>query len=274
MSDTKELATENTQNTVFEPVSSDVEKLEITIRNDTNEVILRNPKDGRVVRLQAELAEAIKERIEEEEEEEDKPLTPEEFEEALRKIDALGFKFTAELFPSIVSKDETANEIVSDELEELEEKYPTLLRELGIVIYNVLTDESRVGIDSIGGLESFEKKAQIVRQVVITDDFRKEFFFKNSLKVPYLESIDWEVILKTHERGVNGIVNVPYALLMLTFHNTNPRVGRLDIHKNITTAVNLAIIEKMLATLTKVKVSLEASEKMRDILNNDKSLTE
>lgn len=110
--------------------------------------------------------------------------------------------------------------------------------------------------------------------MVLTDEYRADFFFKHALKVPFFESIDWEVILKTHEKGVKGSVSVPYALLMLTFHNTNPRLGELDVHQNITVAVNRDLIDKMLATLTEVRTALEESYKMRDILRNTKSLAE
>jgi len=244
------------------------ETLEITLKKDSNEAVLKSSKDKRVVILKGDpsdtpavLAEAIKELTEEEE---DAPLTPEDFEEALKKVDALGYTFTAELFPSIVPKDKTTSLISNDEFKELEEKYPTLPRELGIIVYSILTD----GTALIGGIEGFEKKSDIVNKIILTDDFRAEFYFNHALKVPYLENIDWEVILKTHEHGVKGVVNVPYALLMLTFHNTNPRIGKLDIHKNITVAVNKLLIDKILATLTDVRISLEESEKMRDILNN------
>ena len=108
----------------------------------------------------------------------------------------------------------------------------------------------------------------------MTDEYRADFFFKHALKVPYFESIDWEVILKTHEKGVNGVVSIPYALLMLTFHNTNPKVGQLDAHQNFTVAVNRDLIDKMLATFTEVRAALEESYKMRDILSKTKSLTE
>lgn len=260
---------------LLEQLASD-ETLEITIRKGTNEVILRNPKDNRIVKLKANFEEAIEEKIEEfeDDDEDTPPLTPEEFEDGLRRLDALGLTFSVDLFPSIVAKNESSSDLINaNEFESLQEKYPALPREVGFVAHNTLTGRDDA-LELLGGKESFEKKSQIVKELVLTDEYKSDFFFKHALKVPYLESIDWEVILKTHEKGVNGVVSVPYALLMLTFHNTNPRVGQLDMHQNITTAVNLDLIDKTLATFTKIRTALEESHKIRDILSKTKSVTE
>lgn len=260
---------------LLEQLASD-ETLEITIRKGTNEVILRNPKDNRIVKLKANFEDAIEEKLEEfEDEDEDiPPLTLEEFEDGLRRIDGLGLTFSVDLFPSIVAKNEASPELInSNEFESLQEQYPTLPREVGFVAHNTLTGR-KDALELLGGIESFEKKSEIVRELVLTDEYKADFFFMHALKVPYFESIDWEVILKTHEKGVEGVVSVPYALLMLTFHNTNPRVGQLDVHQNITAAVNLDLIDKLLATFTKIRTALEESHKMRDILSKSKSLTE
>lgn len=260
---------------LLEQLASD-ETLEITIRKGTNEVILRNPKDNRIVKLKANFEDAIEEKLGEfEDEDEDiPPLTPEEFEDGLRRIDALGLTFSVDLFPSIVAKNEASPELInSNEFESLQEQYPTLPREVGFVAHNTLTGrEDALGL--LGGSESFEKKSQIVQELVLTDEYRADFFFKHALKVPYFESVDWEVVLKTHEKGVNGVVSIPYALLMLTFHNTNPRVGDLDVHQNITAAVNLDLIDKMLGTFTKIRAALLESYEIRDILSKTKSLKE
>lgn len=265
----------NNETELLEQLASD-ETLEITIRRGTNEVILRNPKDNRIVKLKANFEDAIEEKLEEfEDEDEDiPPLTIEEFEDGLRRLDALGLTFSVDLFPSIVAKNEYSPDLINaNEFESLQEKYPALPREVGFVAHNTLTGREDA-LDLLGGKESFEKKSKIVRELVLTDEYKADFFFKHALKVPYFESIDWEVILKTHEKGVNGVVGIPYALLMLTFHNTNPKVGQLDAHQNLTVAVNRDLIDKMLATFTEIRTALEESYKIRDILSKTKSLTE
>lgn len=265
----------NSESQLLEQLASD-ETLEITIRKATNEVILRNPKDNRIVKLKANFEDAIEEKLEEFEDEDENilPLTPEEFEDGVRKLDMLGLTFSVDLFPSIVAKNESSPELIdASEFESLQEKYPALPREVGFVAHNTLTGREDA-LDLLGGKENFEKKSKIIRELVLTDEYKADFFFKHALKVPYFESIDWEVILKTHEKGVNGVVSIPYALLMLTFHNTNPKVGQLDAHQNFTVAVNRDLIDKMLATFADVRAALEESYKMRDILTKRESLTE
>lgn len=256
---------------LFEQLSSD-ETLEITIKKATNEVILRNPKDNRIVKLKANFEEAIEEEFEDEDE--IPPLTPEEFEDGLRRIDALGITFSVDLFPSLVAKDESSSDLIdSEEFESIRNQYPTLPREVGFVAHNTLTGR-KDGLDLLGGTESFEKKSQLVKELVLTEEYQTEFFFAHALKVPYFESIDWEVVLKTRERGVEGAISIPYALLLLTFHNTNPKLGEIDKHQNVTVAVNRDLIDKILATLTEVRTALEESYKLRNILSEQNLLKE
>lgn len=249
------------------------ETLEITINKATKEAILRNPKDNRIIKLKANFSDAIEERLEEIEDDEDEilPLSPKDFEDGITRLNKLGLTFSVDLFPSIISKSEDL--IDASEFEDIRSDYPTLPREVGLVAHNTLTGTRR-GLELLGGLESFEEKSLIVKRLVLTTEYEADFFFKHALKIPYFESIDWEVILKTHENGVKGAVSVPYALLMLTFHNTNPKFGELDVHQNMTVAANRDLIDKMLATLTEVRAALEDSYKMRDILSNAKSLKE
>lgn len=249
------------------------ETLEIIINKTTKEATLRNLKDNRIIKLKASFTDAIEEKLEEIEDSEEEilPLTPAEFEEGIVRLKKLGLTFSVDLFPSIISKSEDL--IDADEFEKIRNEFPALPREVGLVAHNTLTGTQR-GLEMLGGLDNFEEKSRIVRKLVLTAEYEADFFFKHALKIPYFESIDWEVILKTHENGVKGVVSVPYALLMLTFHNTNPKFGDLDVHQNMTVAANRDLIDKMLATLTEVRAALEDSYKMRDILSKAKSLTE
>ena len=249
------------------------ETLEITINKVTNEVTLKTPKDNRIIKLKANFEDAIDEKLEEDEDE-IAPLTPEDFADGVRRLGALGLTFSVDLFPSVISKNESSSVLIdANEFKSIRDKYPNLPREVGLVSHNTLTG-AEVGLDLLGGSESFKRKSEIAKEFVITNDYRADFFFKHALKVPYFESIDWEVILKTHEKGVKEVVSIPYALLMLTFHNTNSRIGQLDRHQNVTVAVNRDLIDKMLATLTEVRAALEESHQMRDILHNTKTLME
>lgn len=270
MSETKKLTNENSKGELFEQVADD-ETLEIIVKKDSDEVILRNPNDNRIVKSKASFEDAIKERLEEED---DKPLTPEQFEDGLRRIDALGLTFTVDLYPSLVAKNESSSDLIDvDELEEIRKKYPTLPREVGFVAHSTLTGREDA-LELFGGSESFERKSQIVKEVVLTQEYKSDFFFQHALKVPFFEDIDWEVNFKTHEKGVRGVVYVPYALLMLTFHNPNPRIGHFDAHQNVTVAVNRDLLDTMLATLNDVRTALDESHKITELLKNTKSITE
>ncbi len=248
------------------------ETLEITINKATNEATLKNPKDNRIIKLKANFENAVEEI--EDDEDEVQPLTPGRFEDGIKRLDALGLTFSVDLFPSIKPKNDSSPDIIdAEEFEDIQDSYPILPREVGLVAHNTITGNSH-GLDLLGGREFFERKSEIVERLVLTSKYREDFFFQHALKVPYFESIDWEIILKTHENGVKNTVSVPYALLMLSFHNTNPKLGRLDVHQNITVAVNRGLLENLLATLTRAKIALEESEKMREVLSNVKSLKE
>lgn len=248
------------------------ETLEITINKATKEATLRNPKDNRIIKLKANFENAVEEI--EGEDDEIRPLTPAQFEDGIKRLDALGLTFSVDLFPSIKSKNESSPDIIdAEEFEDIQDSYPILPREVGLVAHNTITGNLH-GLDLLGGREFFESKSEIVQRLVLTDKYREDFFFQHALKVPYFESIDWEINLKTHENGVKNNVSVPYALLMLSFHNTNPKLGRLDVHQNITVAANRELLEKLLVSLTEAKIALDESEKLREMLTNIRTLKE
>jgi hypothetical protein len=225
-------------------------------KNDKN-------KDNHSLTIKTISAEVLDEYLSEHEVDE-KPLTPEEFEDGLRRFNALGLTFSTDLMPVIIPKDEKASELIDvTGLEKIEKDYPNLPVEVGLVAHNEITG-SRYGLEMLGGLEAFERKALIVNELVINDKYRSNFFFNYALKVPFLESIDWEVNFKTHERGVDGFVGTPYALLMMTLHNSNHKVQ--DKHQTITAAVNLELIDKALTALTEVRAALEESNRIREVV--------
>lgn len=135
------------------------ETLQITINRNTNEAILTNPKDNRIIKLKANFEDAIEEKLEEIEDDKDEipPLTPEQFEDGLTRLDALGLTFSVDLFPSIIPKNESSADIIdADEFENLQEEYPTLPREVGFVAHNIMTGATRA-LELLGGSSSFEK---------------------------------------------------------------------------------------------------------------------
>ena len=247
---------QNPETSLLSKLPSD-ETLEITILRETNEIVLRNPKDDKVVRFKANFEDKHPESAENENP--PTPLTSEEFMDGITRLTKLGFTLSPSFSPSVVRKTGGNESIDEVEFLKLQEDYPRLPFEAGLVIFNTLTGGDE-GIESLGGTKSLEKKSQTVRDFIIDDEFKAEFFFKHALKVPLLESVDWEVVIKTHERGVKEGISFPYALMMLTLHDTNSRAG--NEHQNIAVAVNRQLIDKLLGVLTDVRAALESSSKI------------
>jgi hypothetical protein len=239
------------------------ETYEVTVNKSKEELTIKDPSSGRVITIRA--------RVEEPEEDtaeiDIKPLPPDEFRSALEKMDALGLTWTADSVPRVIAKEDASDDaFLSEELEQLQEAYPLLPREVGTVVSHALTGMP-AHESIVGGKEYLEKKVAIVRELFITQDYRSDFFFKHALKIPYFESIDWEVIFKTHERNVSDMPGVAYALLMLSFHNPNPRVDRLGQHQEVTAAVDLKLVDKLIGILIDVRTALEDAKRLTGKLN-------
>ena len=249
-------------------LESSSETLQITVNRATNEAILQNPKDGRIIKLKADFVESLDEKLELEEKGDDsEPLSPEDFEKGINRLMELGLTFSVDLFPIITAKNEDSAEIFSsDKFEALQKEFPGLPREVGLTAHNTITGNSH-GLNILGGKESYEKKSKIVRELVINSEYKEKFFFQHALKVPYIDTIDWEIVLKMQERGVKDSLSIPYALLMFTLHNPNPRHGQLDAYQNFTAAVNLDLIDKTLATFTEIRAALTKSYKIQENIN-------
>ncbi|MGI8654293.1 MAG: hypothetical protein ACR2LC_03635 [Pyrinomonadaceae bacterium] len=248
------------------------EGYEFILNRSKGEITLKDPS-GQSATIKATV---VEEEDEEEYEEDVKPLTPEEFQKVLKRVDELGLTWTADRYPRIKAKDiQLEGALFSEGFEDIRTRYPELPRELSVVVSYALTGNKAFvagGVEAIGGEDYLEPKAAIARELIITPEYRAEFFFKHSIKVPYFESIDWEVVLKTHEKNVARPVGVPYALLLLTFHNTNPKAGKLDEHQNITVAVDERLIDGLMSTLIEVKAALENSRQLTDALDQRNQL--
>jgi hypothetical protein len=176
----------------------------------------------------------------------------------------LGLTWTADRIPRVIAKNEAGEEaLFSEEFQQLQESYPHLPRELSAVVYHALTGAPAYET-VVGEPKALKEKVSSVREFVLSAGYRAEFFFKHALKVPYFENIDWEVVFKTHERNVEGMPAIGYALLLLTFHNTNANISALNTHENLTVAVDLPLVNKLIRTLVDIKTGLEDVEKLSD----------
>lgn len=253
------------------PADTGAETYEVVLNKSKNELTIKDPNTNRLVTLKARVEEPDEDEEREVGEGDDEPLTPDEFRAAMERMESLGLTWTADRFPRVKAKDEASEGVLfSDEYEDLQEQYPTLPRELSVVVPYALTRNKVFisgGLAVVGGEDYLEQKVAVVSEFLITPKYRSEFFFKQAIKVPYFETIDWEVIFKTHERNVSTMPGVAYALLMLTLHNTNPRVSRLDEHQNITVAADLVLVDKLIRLLLEVRVALEEAGKLSEVVN-------
>jgi hypothetical protein len=251
------MSEENPQNLPEEARKEDMSAIlpqgfELIVNKATNEITLKDSA-GHAFTLKATVIE------ESDEEEEIPPLTPEQFRDALQRIDALGLTWTADQIPRVKAKEPTKEEaLLGDEFERIQQEYPTLPPELSVAVTYALTGSSRL-MSEVGGADFLKQKAEIAEEIVTTSEYRSEFFFKHSLKVPYLSSIDWEVVFKLEERNVKDVPGVSYALLTLLFHDPTAEGNK---HRTTTVALDAILVNKLIASLTEVKDALERGNRL------------
>jgi hypothetical protein len=180
-------------------------------------------------------------------------LTPENFRQVLQQIAALGLTWTSDLPPQLVAKEQDGSSFASENLREIQDKYPSFPNELGYVIWYALTGTEPL-TDLAGSRTDLRLKAEIVREELITPEFRDEFFFSHMVKVPSFDNVDWEVIVKTSERGVQRFPGNAYALVTILMEG-NAHYG--DKRENVTFAINEARLEKLLTVLKDMRESLK-----------------
>ena len=208
---------------------------------------------------------------EEEDEESLPPMTPEDFEKALRAVDNLGLAWTADITPGVKAKtpDFEAN-LLSAEFGKIQDEYPRLPYEVYLATSFFLTGSVSYA-EPAGGLESLKRKGEIAGEIIVTPDYRSTFFFRSAIKVPYLRDIDWEIVFKLHERGVKGIPGIAYGLLALSLQDPFYG-GRARTVSHLTVAVDETLVNNLLKILTEVKSRLAIARRQADVLNKQQLL--
>lgn len=255
------------------PEAQDRESLELTVNKATNEIIFTDPA-GKVFVIQPKIIEP-----EPKEEGKKEPLTPEEFGEVLAKLDTLGITWSTDIPPSPIVTDALEWTTSSQqEYREIQKRYPRFPRELGNVILHALLGQKQpVGL--VGSEEVLKRKVDLIR-ALLTQEYRSEFFFNYAIKVPYLEQLDWEIVVKAYERSITAMPKVAYALLSLTLRNPIDTTIPLErgAHEResqfITIALNERLIEKLMKELTVVKNQLEKAQKSAVSLTEQAMLQE
>lgn len=184
------------------------------------------------------------------------PLAADEFREVLQRFDALGLTWTAERVPRMKPKEKRNREaFFSEELGEIQQKYPTFPRELAAVVLHALTG-SQPPETLAGSVEDLPEKVAAVREFIVTTDYRAEFFFNYAVKVPHFLNVDWEVVIKAFEKNVDRVPGISYALLSLHFQDPErPNAEEGEEHTK-TVAVDERLIDSIIETLNDVKSAL------------------
>src|SRR6185436_5604569 len=89
----------------FDDADKPDESYEVTVKKATNEIVIKDPTSGQIVRLRGTLD------VEDDEDDEDpRPLTPVQFRTALQQVDSLGLTWTADSVPVIKAKEDGRDE--------------------------------------------------------------------------------------------------------------------------------------------------------------------
>jgi len=193
-----------------------------------------------------------------------KPLHPSEFRSVLEQLDELGLIWTSDLPPRLIAKEPQINgDSTSKRLAEIQTDYPEFPNELGYVIWYALTG-AEPSVDEVGTKEELDNKTAVVRERLITPEFREEFFFRHMLKVPYFDSLDWEVVVKTSERGVQAPPGTAYALVSLLLES-HPYGGKTA--QQITFAINHQRLEKLFRLFGDLSIALQKAHRIGDSLH-------
>lgn len=266
MSDT-DIQKQDTPQAPSSPSENEQEALQVPefiINKKTGEMTIIDPS-GKKIAMKATI-------IEEDDEDDDdeqipvEPLTVVEFKDALGQLESLGLTWSADSPPAVIPKDsESENSLGKEAFFLLQQEYPQLPREVSLTVTYVLTGNESFA-EYVGGIDRLRKKAEIVKQSIITTDYRSEFFFKHSIKVPYLSDIDWEVVLKFSERSVAGCPAVSYGLLSLLLREPST-FGKTPHRRIVTVAVDEATIDRYITMFENIKESLQASRQITDNLH-------
>jgi hypothetical protein len=257
------MSEQNIPENVETGVSKDVDAFEeftVKVNRETNEIVFKNPRTGIETPIKAKVEESPRS-------ERPKPLTIEQFNEAWIKLKQLGISWTTDIPPNPTFREGyERDQTFWKEYVETQKQFLNFPRELGTVVLHTLL-HPHAGHD-------LDKKAEIVREL-LTQEYRSEFFFKYAIKVPYFEDIDWEVVIKAHERGVHTMPKIAYALLMLTFRNpVNTTLSVEDAANEyrepefITVAVNEELIDNLLDKLVTIRSALGQAQKVAESITD------
>ena len=199
-------------------------------------------------------------------EEKESPLSVDEFRSVLKRIDHLGLTWSAEIPPSMKAKEpKDRTGLRSKDLREIRDTYPSFPFELGAVIAYAL-GFGEAPPELVGDPQDVEEKVATVRELVLSSEFRSDFFFKYALKTPYFEEMDWEVVIKAFERGIEAIPRDPYALVSILLRET---VFGSDESKTFTFAVDERRVRRLIELLSEIQIAFRKAEALGSLSDDE-----
>lgn len=264
------------------PENQGVESFQIKVNKSTNEITFINPITGSAATIKATITEEGEDEADEPTEQgKREPLTPDEFQFVLRKLDELGVAWTTDVPPFPIFKEGfRADDRFREQYLQLQKQYPLFPRELSAAVLHHLLG-NRQPVTLVGDETYLKQKAEIAQKAFVTPQYRSEFFFKYAIKVPYFSDLDWEVVVKTYEKNVKHMPRLAYALLSLVFRD--PVDPTLPIEEAAsepsepefyTVAVNEQLLDKLIGLLNDAKAALRRAQKVAETLNDQEALEE
>lgn len=245
--------------------SQAIESLSLSVNRATNEILVKDAAGNVVLELKQPPKETQPKKTEAREDR--KPLTGDQFREALDKLERLGITWTADVPPIPIFKEREKGQFSKEEYSRIQRDYPTFPRELVALAFYELIG-SKISETIIGNEEEVQQKVAILNERLFTPQFRSDFFFKFAIKVPYFEDVDWEVVIKAYERGVKNMPKTPYVLLNLILRNpidiTVPLLDAVNEEREaefITVAANEYLLDKLIEHLMEARGALEKAKK-------------
>lgn len=192
-------------------------------------------------------------------------LSVEDIQSILRHLKSIGLTWTPENPPALEVIDEDSTEEISAALSDLAKQYPTFYEELTAIMSYVLfgtAPASYIFTDA----EDLERKATVIREHVLSPEFIDEYFFIHSVKVPIFKALDWEVVVKTAEKGVKKVPGNSYALVSLVLQYPSASSKEAE---GITLAMDDKRVSALIQSLSDIQRSLGEGRQAADRLNQE-----
>jgi len=172
----------------------------------------------------------------------------------------MGLSWTSDFPPQLRSSGTGPASIGKSEFEKLATTYPQLPLEVSALIQFIITGLPP-SVSLVGTNIERDKKAEVVKSLIVTPEYRSEFFFENSIKLHKLCSLDWEIVIKAAEKGVARVPACTYAIFSLVLHKSEN-----DEHRDISFATDLKGIRRLKRALLEVEEQFDTAMRLSEKL--------